>query len=285
MKVEASPWSPWWTGKVERWNTLKEVLAKELKGESNEWDTLLPLVAFYFNCTVNLTTGVMLFELATGRLPTLPANVAMGQKVEKLTHNEYVTHTVDKMTRLSRAVYETTKQQQNFQQRQYNKRLHGEPLEVGDWVRVKYHGRPPAEITTKLLPRWRGPYRVAEKLGDMTYVVEMHYRGRVVSRVQNIRNLSKVKNIRSDGEEPEHFDVSRLWEDGEDSEGVQHETDSADEIGTSEPLRGAERQSADEIGETEPLRRAGRDTAVVNGETETKIQFGRIIKRPQRLDV
>ena len=53
VKIEASPWSPWSSGKVERYNkTLKEAIAKELKGENNDWDKILQRITFYYNATI-----------------------------------------------------------------------------------------------------------------------------------------------------------------------------------------------------------------------------------------
>ena len=272
VKVEAAPWSPWSSGKVEKWNkTLKETLAKELRGESNEWDKLVPLVTFYYNCSVNVTTGVSPFELATGRMPVMPANLAMGLKEAKTTPNEYVNETIDKMTKLSRMVFETTKQQKAYQQRDYNKRIHGEPLKVGDLVRVRYHGRPPRDITTKLLPRWRGPFRIAEKLGDRTYVVEMSYRGRIVPRVQNIRNLFKVGEEKSEqrDETLEDMDIGELW--ANEDETRLGEVDGEASHGLSRSSSRIDREPVPETSGNE----AGRSETVTS-------RFGRTIKRPAR---
>ena len=208
---------PWSSSKVERFNkTLKQAIAKELKGESNDWDKILPKVTFYYNCTIQMTTGMTPFELATGRLPVMPADVVMGEKPDKLSHNEYANETIDKLTKLSRSVFETTRQQQQFQQREYNKRIHGEPLEVGDLVRVRYNGPAPPGITTKLLPRWRGPFPIVEKLGDRSYVVNMPHRGRMVPRVQNIRHLWRVGELKEnsedmDDEEEKDLALDNLW--------------------------------------------------------------------------
>ena len=225
VKIESAPWSPFSAGKCEKFNrTVKDVLAKELGGESNAWDELLPTVCFYYNISENLTTNISPFELATGRLPVLPVSLTLDQRPERKLPNDYINEVMDKMTGVARAVFENTRRNQATQQREFNKKIHGKPLEVGDLVRVRYHGPPPRGITMKLISRWRGPFPIVEKIGDRTYVVEMPYRGKMAPRVQNIRNLWKVGRLASADEEPmgesegEGLGVDEPWREtsGED---------------------------------------------------------------------
>ena len=117
------------------------------------------------------------------------------------TYVEYVDETMERMRKASKAVYETTRRNQALQRREFDKRLHGKSLEVGDLVRVKFQGKPEAGVTTKLLSRWRGPYEVVEKIGEKTYVVMMEYRGKMAPRVANFRNLWKVGRMTKRGNE------------------------------------------------------------------------------------
>ena len=105
------------------------------------------------------------------------------------TYVEYVDDTMEKMRMASMAVYETTRRNQALQRQEFNKRLGGKALEVGDLVRVKFQGKPEVGVTTKLHSRWKGPYEVMEKIGEKTYVIMMDYRGRMEPRVVNFRNM------------------------------------------------------------------------------------------------
>ena len=201
-KIVASPYAPFSSGKVERFNkTVKDMVAKELGENLRRWDEVLPLVCFYYNSTVQLTTGFSPFELLTGTLPTLPALATWEARPEKKTHVEHVDELMERMRRISKGVYENTRQNQATMQRSFNKKVHGKPLDVGDLVRVHYKGPAASGVTTKLISRWRGPYRVMEKISDKVYVVLMPHRGEMVPRIQNFRNLWKVGHVIGEKEE------------------------------------------------------------------------------------
>merc|ERR1712136_475546 len=96
------------------------------------------------------------------------------------------------MRNASRRVFRKTRENQREIKREFDKKLHGEPLEVGDLVRVHSKAPPPRGITTKLLSRWRGPYEIVEKLTDKAYVVMMPVNGMMQPKVVNFRNLWRI---------------------------------------------------------------------------------------------
>ena len=281
-KIESAPWSPFSAGKCEKFNrTVKDALAKELGGASNEWDKLLPAVCFYYNVTTNLTTNVSPFELATGRLPVLPISLTLDRRNEEKMQNEYITELIDRMTEVSRAVYESTRRNQAAQQREFNKRLHGAPLNVGDLVRVRYHGPAPEGMTTKLMLRWRGPFQIVEKLGDRTYVVRMPYRGRMMPRVQNIRNLYKVGRVSTE-EDEEELGMEKLW-----SEGPQ---ENDDELAQTADVEGAVAEGSRHVVENDDADGAvdedsGRNENDSDRERQTvTTRSGRVVRAPERFN-
>ena len=71
-----------------------------------------------------------------------------------------------------------------------------------------------------------------DKIGAHTYVIAMPYRGKIVNRVQNIRNLFKVKAVRDESKENESEEVSldSLWNEEEserERNGSEREADDA----------------------------------------------------------
>ena len=192
-KISTSPYAPFSNGRVEKLNrTIKDSLSMLMDLEKNNWDELLPLIVFYYNISINLTTGFSPFELRTGTLPTLPLAMTMDRRTASYTHTEYVRKIMKRIEEVTDVVYKNTKASQEYQSRTYNKKLHGESLNVNDLVRVKYQGPPPKGVSAKLMSRWRGPYRILEKLNDKAYVVELPFRGMLKPQVQNIKNLWKV---------------------------------------------------------------------------------------------
>ena len=171
--------------------TLKDILAKTC-GDLRWWDENLEWTTFFYNASVNLTTGFAPTKLATGRKPMVPWEGSAEAHPARKTHLEYVDEQLETMRRTSKAVYETTRMNQAVQRREFDKRIHGKPLEVGDLVRVKFQGKAEEGVTTKLMSRWRGPYEIVEKIGDKTYIVMMEYKGEMRPRVVNFRNMWKV---------------------------------------------------------------------------------------------
>ena len=146
-RVLNSPYSPFSTGKVERFNkTLKDMILKS-SADLKEWDEDLELIVFFYNALVQLTTGFAPTELATRRRPTMPVEGSFEAHPTRKTYVEYVDDTMEKMRMASKAVYETTRRNQALQRQEFNKRLSGKALEVGDLVRVKFQGKPEVGVT------------------------------------------------------------------------------------------------------------------------------------------
>lgn len=64
---------PQCNGLTERYNkTLVEMISKYIEKSQREWDRMLHLLMFAYNCSVNRTTGFTPFHLMYGREPVLP---------------------------------------------------------------------------------------------------------------------------------------------------------------------------------------------------------------------
>ena len=238
--------------------TIKEMIAKS-SGDLKAWDEDLELIIFFYNASVQMTTGFAPTELATGRRPTMPVEGSFEAHPTRRTYVEYVDETMERMRKASKAVYETTRRNQALQRREFDKRLHGKALEVGDLVRVKFQGKPEAGVTTKLLSRWKGPYEVVEKIGEKTYVVMMEYRGKMAPRVANFRNLWKVGRMAKTGNE--ETDLEGFPEEGAGN------AERMEGAGNAERMEGA--------GNAERMEGAGEDAgsdAELDGEMETAME-------------
>jgi hypothetical protein len=199
--IKSSIYSPWSSGKVEIFNkTVKRLLAKEVQDGNRNWHEILPRITLFYNATCHTTTGTSPFKLKHGTKVVLPWAVSMDHRPEARTQGEWTRELGDNMVKLSRWVYEVTRQQQELQQRSYNKRLCGRPLEVGDLVRVYYQGKPLEGLSAKLMSRWKGPYIVLERLSDKTYVVQLPHYGKLVPKVVHIQNLFKVGRLEQENE-------------------------------------------------------------------------------------
>ena len=68
---------------------------------------------------------------------------------------------------------------------QYNSKIKPRQFQVADLVMRKAH---PYELENKLSPKWTGPFRVTEALGNGTYRLET-LEGGVIPRTWNAANL------------------------------------------------------------------------------------------------
>ena len=317
-KINNSPYAPFSTGKVERWNrTLKNMVAT-MTDDLAEWDENLELLSFYYNVTENATTGFSPFEIATGRKAMLPASCLWDSKPERQTHIDYVDATMRRMRDASRRVYRKTRENQKVIKREFDKRIHGEPLEVGDLVRVHSKAPAPHGITTKLLSRWRGPFEIVEKLTDKAYVVMMPVDNVMRPKVQNYRNLWRVKKRKErTNEEVETSDFFAEAEreavneenvsEGSDNDenlddvedNVDGDNDSDDDEDANEGSEAAvvEKRGGNEAAEkdvNDRLKMTDRNEARGLGDEKEKrkgapgevvTRAGRLVKKPKRLDL
>ena len=114
-RVLNAPYSPFLTGKVEKFNkTLKDVIAKSCE-DLKSWDENLEIMTFYYNASVQLTTGFAPIELATGRRPTMPVEGSFKAHPTRRTYVEYLDQTMKKMRMASKAVHEITRRNQALQ--------------------------------------------------------------------------------------------------------------------------------------------------------------------------
>ena len=136
-------------------------------------------------------------------------------------------------------------------------------------------------MTTKLMLRWRGPFQIVEKLGDRTYVVRMPYRGKMMPRVQNIRNLYKVGRVSTE-EDEEELGMEKLW-----SERPQ---ENDDELAQTADVEGAVAEGSRHVVENDDADGAvdedsGRHENDSDRERETvTTRSGRVVRAPERFD-
>jgi len=162
-------------GQTEKFNkTLLDMLATLSDTKKSHWkDYVKPLVHAY-NCTKCSVTGYSPFFLMFGREPRLPIDFKFGLvgKSEEISYKEYVE---DLRRRLEEA-YELAKKNitsaQTAGKKQYDKRVRGNRLDVGD--RVLLRKTRFEEGKHKLANHWEDEvYEVQNQLDDLpVYIVK-----------------------------------------------------------------------------------------------------------------
>ena len=150
------------------------MLATTAKEHPFEWESHLKKVCFAYNTSVHASTGHTPFFLMFGRQAQLPVGLLYRtDKTERVTSFEYAFDLKQSLEKAYERVRTTTGAKQLLQMWLYNRRVHGEPYQVGDqvWLHttVLAHGN-----TKKLHHPWTGPYRVVKRISDSTYRIQLH---------------------------------------------------------------------------------------------------------------
>eukprot|EP00731_Ephydatia_muelleri_P006231 Em0003g479a len=151
-KSRTTPYHPQGDGLVERFNrTLLDMLATTAERKPFEWEDHLQRVCFAYNTSVHPTTGYTPFFLMFGRQARLPLDLMTGTGGSK--DRSYAG------------------MQQQRQKDLYDKRAHGKPYIIGDYVWL-HSPVVPRGGSRKLHHPWTGPYKVITKLSDVTYRIQ-----------------------------------------------------------------------------------------------------------------
>ena len=146
---------------VERWHRWLGAALRILYYEQDlDVDQSLPFVLWIFRGTENRTTGFTPFFLHLGREARFPLDV-FDSSVAHLTPHEYATHLKEQM----QSVWKTARIAQQIAQEEsarYYNEAHGRfhRIEVGSQVLRAKLPRNPGDVSTHILPRCSGPYKV-----------------------------------------------------------------------------------------------------------------------------
>ncbi len=154
-KSRTSPYHPMGNGGTERFNrTLGNMLRSLPPRSKQKWPQLVQTMTFVYNCTAHETTGFAPFYLMFGRVPRLPVDL-MFQSVLRdesiCDYNDYVQSLIKDLQSAMVLAQKNSTAEQKHQSDQYNKRVKGLPLSVGDHVLVANKG---CRGKRKLADKW-----------------------------------------------------------------------------------------------------------------------------------
>lgn len=156
-------------GQIERYNRsiVDALTAINNDRPDNEWDVMIPRVQWGLNNTVNKTTGKMPSEVLFGIAPVGASDGAMNSVVSEV-------HECEDREIVRSKVSERVRKEQEKQKETFDKkRKKAHIYKIGDLVRVEreINNSVPGQ-SKKLLPKFSGPYRVAQILGNDRYEIE-----------------------------------------------------------------------------------------------------------------
>lgn len=190
-KTRTSPYHPRGDGLVERMNsTILNIVKSITDGSSSDWDLELPKALMAYNSSVQETTGFTPSLMFFGREMRLPIDLVVGSAEEE-TPSKHVEKLKENVERAYRIAREHGLEQQKRQKELYDRKVHGDPLKVGQLV-WKYNPVVKAGEMKKFHQFWVGPYKVVKQLSEVTY------------RIQNCK-LKQDRSVR-------HYDYLRPYQ-------------------------------------------------------------------------
>lgn len=161
-KSRTTAYHPMGNGGTERFNrTLGSMLRTLPLKEKHRWPQQIQTLTFAYNATVHETTGYAPFFLMFGRVPRLPVDLLFKQVLLDSGVVDYDSYAESLLACLRGAMEIAQKHssaEQQHQAQQYDKRVKGTYLSVGDRVLVANKGE-------------RGKRKLADKWEDAVYTV------------------------------------------------------------------------------------------------------------------
>jgi transposase InsO family protein len=168
---------PQCNGKCERFNRfIKEALATIINERQTDWDTLIDCCLFAYRTSINTKVQETPFYLLYGRDVVLPSDLLFNiRKNDALdTTDEKLNYKFNLVFKL-KAAYERLIDKKIKQSEQYkafyDKKHKNVEFKIDDLVSV-YWPTPVKGMSKKFLSSWRGPYKIKQRLGQVTYRVE-----------------------------------------------------------------------------------------------------------------
>lgn len=178
-KLQASSKHPQTNAKAERFiRFLSNALSLNSSKDQSDWDEELDSCLFAYRTTINEMISETPFFLLYGRDAVLPSDLLFGLPVSSPDENindseEKLNYKLNLVSKLRKA-YEKAAikrdKEVNYYKFRYDNSHKNVEFKNDDLVMV-YWPIPKRGYTQKLLPKWKGPYKVVSKLGPVTYRV------------------------------------------------------------------------------------------------------------------
>ena len=157
-------------GKIERSHrTFKDALFALIQGKFKSWDSKVPFATFAVNCSFHKSIQDIPYFVFFGRDANLPISDIVNNSGEESTKPEnYRTEIIPRMKKAFKRVYDCTKAAQE-RAIKYTKPV-GKLFRVGEIVLLRNMYK--VGTMSKFLPRWVGPFRIVEKIGEVNYRIK-----------------------------------------------------------------------------------------------------------------
>ena len=140
-KSRTTPYHPMGNGMCERFNrTLLDMLGTLDPHQKHDWKSHIAPLVYASNCTRHESTGMSPFSLIFGRDPLLPVDLAFGldsNQTQKVPLTKYMASLKARLKHSLELASAAADKARAKQKKDYDLRVRGADLEVGDRVLVK----------------------------------------------------------------------------------------------------------------------------------------------------
>ena len=159
-------------------------MKKYVASNQKDWDIKLPLVLMAIRATPSASTQVSPFEMMCGRRMTLPLHLLYQPGEANLataySAHQYLTDLHAHLRTTFAFAQEHLTKSVEARKTYYDRKTSQAQFEVGDQVWYFIYAHPEGltrggagRLSKKLLPRWRGPYQIVDKLSPVAYKIRI----------------------------------------------------------------------------------------------------------------
>jgi hypothetical protein len=186
----SSAYHPQTDGQTERTNrTLQEILRAYVHDEQDAWDEHLWHAEVAINTSPHTSTGESPHNLLFGRAMSVPATILHQQT----THVPIVDEVIKSQEERLMLVRNYLMKAQEKQKKYADSNRRDISFNVGDYVWVSTSNlHKPNDDSTKLKHKYAGPYKILEKIGNVTYKLQLP-EVQLARKVHPVYHVSKLR--------------------------------------------------------------------------------------------
>lgn len=191
MSNMSTAYHPQSDGQTENMNrTLEDMLRHWINPAQDNWDKLLDCAEFAINNAYNLSIKNTPFRLNSGQNPLTPLGLIAD------THVPAAKDFVGNMHEAMRSAKKALEDAQSRQKQQYDAKHRHQAFEVGQLVLLRTTNlRFKGPNAKKLLPKWIGPIRITDKVGQLAYKLALP----AIMKIHPIFHTGLLKPYHSSG--------------------------------------------------------------------------------------
>lgn len=175
--------------------TLISILRPVIQTEPGEWDRFLPSAEYEINAAKQESTQLTPFEVDIGRIPRKPLTRNLEGPAEE---SEGATEFIERQEAFVNVARDHLFAAREAQRYYADKNRRDRQFKQGDWVMLQAEGvkaSKRAELPTKWRPRFMGPVAIIEKIGEVSYRVELPPS---MAHAHNVVHVSRLKPYEKD---------------------------------------------------------------------------------------